>query len=112
MRLSIVCFTLALLLGCNGGISAQDDDRKPSRPDLNKGATLAQRWCASCHVISSTQSRGSDAVPSFPSIAQREGFSAEKLAFFLLVPHPMMPNMSLTRDEARDIAAYIVEQRR
>jgi hypothetical protein len=51
-------------------------------------------------------------VPSFASIAQREGFSADKLAFFLLVPHPIMPNMSLSRDEAQDIAAYIATQRR
>jgi hypothetical protein len=27
--------------------------------------------------------------------------------FFLLEPHPKMPSMSLTRNEANDIAAYI-----
>lgn len=35
------------------------------------------------------------------------GFDAAKLAFFLLDPHPKMPNMQLTRSEAADIAAYI-----
>jgi hypothetical protein len=30
-----------------------------------------------------------------------------RLAFFLLDPHPKMPNMSLTRIEASDLAAYI-----
>jgi hypothetical protein len=29
------------------------------------------------------------------------------LAFFLLDPHPKMPNLQLTRSEASDIAAYI-----
>lgn len=53
-----------------------------------------------------------DATPSFASIAQRADFNAEKLALFLLEPHPKMPNMSLSRDEARDIAAYISTQRR
>jgi hypothetical protein len=42
----------------------------------------------------------------------RGDFSAEKLAFFLLEPHPKMPNMSLSRKEADDLAAYIAEQRR
>jgi hypothetical protein len=46
-------------------------------------------------------------VPSFVSIAKRPGFSTAKLAFFLLDPHPKMPDMSLTRAEAEDIAAYI-----
>jgi hypothetical protein len=33
---------------------------------------------------------------------------ASKIALFLLNPHPKMPDMSLTRDEAADLAAYIV----
>jgi hypothetical protein len=35
-------------------------------------------------------------VPPFATIAPA-GFSLEKLAFFLLEPHPNMPNMALTR---------------
>ena len=80
--------------------------------DADNGSRLARRWCASCHVVSHSQVRGSDAVPSFPSVARRKGFNAEKLAFFLLEPHPFMPNMSLTRKEANDIAAYIATLRR
>jgi hypothetical protein len=30
------------------------------------------------------------------------------LALFLLLPHPKMPDMSLSRSEAADLAAYIV----
>jgi len=103
MRLSITCLALALLFSSNEATFAADADN---------GSRLAQRWCASCHIVADAQSRGTDAVPSFASIAQREGFSAEKLAVFLLVPHPIMPNMSLSRDEAQDIAAYIAAQRR
>jgi len=79
--------------------------------DADHGSTLAQRWCASCHVVSGTQTKGTDIAPSFASIAERPGFSAEKLAFFLLDPHPKMPNMALSRDEASDLCAYIAEQR-
>ena len=64
--------------------------------DADHGSTLAQRWCASCHGVSSAQRVEIDHIPSFASIAQRADFSAVKLAFFLLEPHPKMPNMWLT----------------
>lgn len=110
MRASIGC--LLALVWLTGAASAQEGETKKSAPNPDKGATLAQRWCASCHVVSRTQSRGADLTPSFESIAQRGDFNADKLAFFLLNPHPVMPNMALTRDEARDIAAFIATQRR
>jgi cytochrome c553 len=34
------------------------------------GATLAQRWCASCHVVSSSQRVEIDHSPPFASIAE------------------------------------------
>lgn len=75
--------------------------------DAENGKNLAQRWCAACHVVSSEQRQASVAAPTFASIARRPGFDADKLAFFLLDPHPKMPNMSLSRREASDLAAYI-----
>jgi cytochrome c len=47
-------------------------------------------------------------VPSFPSIANRPGASAEHLAGRIIVPHPAMPGVPLTRAEIQDIVAYIV----
>ncbi|OPY97985.1 cytochrome C552 [Bradyrhizobium sacchari] len=75
--------------------------------DADHGADLAKRWCASCHVVSNGQATASADVPSFASVARRPDFSSEKLAFFLLDPHPKMPNFPLSRTEAGDIAAYI-----
>ncbi|MBR0774424.1 cytochrome c [Bradyrhizobium diazoefficiens] len=75
--------------------------------DADHGADLAKRWCASCHLVTSSQTQASADVPSFASIARRPGFSPERLAFFLLDPHPKMPNFPLSRNEATDIAAYI-----
>ena len=75
--------------------------------DASHGEIIAKRWCAACHVVAPDQKQGSDKVPSFVSIAKRPGFSTAKLAFFLLDPHPKMPDMALTRAEAEDIAAYI-----
>lgn len=103
MRISTYWVTLALLVCSNEAIFAADAD---------DGSRLVERWCVSCHIVSSTQGKGMDGTPSFASIAQRADFSVEKLASFLLEPHPKMPNMSLSRDEAQDIAAYIATQRR
>lgn len=75
--------------------------------DADHGADLARRWCASCHVVASGQTQASADVPSFASVARRPDFSPERLAFFLLDPHPKMPNFPLSRIEAADIAAYI-----
>ncbi|MDE2377372.1 cytochrome c [Bradyrhizobium sp.] len=75
--------------------------------DANHGADLAKRWCAGCHVVTSDQKQASADVPAFTTIARKPDFSAEKLAFFLLDPHPKMPNFPLSRSEAADIAAYI-----
>ena len=75
--------------------------------DADHGGELAKRWCASCHVVGSDQKRASADVPPFATIARRSDFNAEKLAFFLLEPHPKMPNFPLSRNEAGDIAAYI-----
>lgn len=75
--------------------------------DADHGADLAKRWCANCHVVATGQSQASADVPSFASVARRPDFSADRLAFFLLEPHPKMPNFPLSRSEATDIAAYI-----
>ncbi|WIW44661.1 cytochrome c [Bradyrhizobium sp. 62B] len=79
--------------------------------DANHGADLAKRWCASCHVVANGQTQASADVPSFVSVARKADFSPERLAFFLLDPHPKMPNFPLSRTEAGDIAAYIASLR-
>lgn len=75
--------------------------------DASNGLRLAQRWCAGCHLVSPSQSTATDQVPPFATIAKMPDFSAAKIALFLLDPHPKMPNMSLSRTEAADLAAYI-----
>ena len=79
--------------------------------DSTNGATLAKRWCAACHVVAADQQSGSTQAPPFSAIADKAGFDIEKLAHFLLEPHPKMPNMNLSRNEVADLAAYIASQR-
>lgn len=79
--------------------------------DAANGLRLARRWCASCHVVMPDQRRPTDEATPFSAIARRSGFNEEQLAFSLLGPHPPMPDMSLSRSEAADLAAYIATQK-
>lgn len=75
--------------------------------DIDHGEQLARRWCSTCHLVASNQQQANADVPTFSAIARMPNFSPEKVAFFLLDPHPKMPDLSLGRRQAEDIAAYI-----
>lgn len=78
-----------------------------SAADADHGSDLAKRWCAACHVVDADQKTANTDAPPFAAIARKADFTPEKVAFFLLDPHPKMPNFPLSRSEAADIAAYI-----
>lgn len=71
------------------------------------GRQIAERWCASCHVVAPEQRAGSPDVPSFQAIARREDFAEALLAAFLSNSHPRMPDMALSRQEISDLVAHI-----
>jgi mono/diheme cytochrome c family protein len=100
--LAVVTAALGGALGVPGAAAA----------DADHGAVLAKRWCATCHLVESDQKQASADVPPFAAIARKPDFSPEKIASFLLEPHPKMPNFPLSRDEATDIAAYISSMRK
>jgi mono/diheme cytochrome c family protein len=89
---------LALFLSMSSALADSDDGEK-----------LARRWCAACHLVASDQQRTTTDAPPFATIARTPGFNREKLAYFLLEPHPKMPNMALSRSEAADLADYIAK---
>jgi mono/diheme cytochrome c family protein len=72
-----------------------------------RGALLAETWCSSCHIVSSGQTQGSADAPTFSGIAERSPEAIDALAAFLMDPHPPMPDLSLTREDIRDLLAYI-----
>ncbi|WP_026379504.1 c-type cytochrome [Afifella pfennigii] len=74
----------------------------------DEGERIARQWCAECHVVAEDQTSASAAAASFAAMAEKyadDGMGA--LAAFLADPHPLMPDMSLTRQEIRDLTAYI-----
>lgn len=99
---------LTVLLACVAALSGSP----ALAADPDHGADLAKRWCASCHLVSADQPQASADVPSFAAVARKPGFTPEKLAFFLLDPHPKMPSFPLSRVEATDLAAYIASLKR
>ena len=78
--------------------------------DAANGEKLARRWCASCHVVTADQRQGNTQAAPFSEMAKIPGLNAEKIALFLLTPHPPMPDMSLSRSEAADLAVFIEKQ--
>jgi mono/diheme cytochrome c family protein len=101
-RLQLCCRTAIVVLAF---LAASPAGAAPA--DSAQGAKLAKQWCASGHIVSSDQARGADFAPTFASIAKPPGFTANYTAQFLMRSHPRMPDVHLTRDEARDLGAYI-----
>jgi mono/diheme cytochrome c family protein len=99
------------LLVCGGlfiGLFAGIDH---AAADAERGRIISQQWCSACHLVGPDQVRAIDGVATFEEIAQRHDVTADGLRAFLASPHPVMPDMALTRDEIRDIVAYIQSMR-
>lgn len=80
-----------------------------AKNDPVAGKAMAQKWCSSCHIVDPAQTSGTaqSDVPSFQSIANRDGMTADTIAGFIAAPHPPMPDLNLARDQISDLVAYI-----
>jgi mono/diheme cytochrome c family protein len=114
-RFSIVAATVALLVAsavaltlCSRGASGQ------SQHSTSAGRLVAERFCVACHDIGGAPTEGavSAGVPGFATIAARPEQTAEAIAGRIVVPHPQMPDIQLTRREIADVSAYILSLRR
>lgn len=82
------------------------------KPDPEKGRALAERACIACHVVSRQAASPIPAdVPSFLAIANKPGQSMERIAGRIVIPHPPMPTISLSREEIANVVAYIMTLR-
>ena len=73
----------------------------------SNGKDIAVRWCANCHAVADEQASASADVLSFAELAMKYKNDLDALGNFLIDPHPVMPNFSLSRDEIKDLVAYI-----
>ena len=87
---------------------AQNTDvgRRPGNPAY--GRMIAETWCSACHLVAPDEDRAVLAdVPTFTLIARRLPSDADVLAAFIANPHPPMPDLGLSRQDIRDVLAYI-----
>jgi mono/diheme cytochrome c family protein len=72
------------------------------------GKAIAETWCSACHLVGSDGGRQASAdAPPFSVVAQRLPTEIDVLAAFIANPHPPMPDLSLSRQDVRDLLAYI-----
>ena len=76
-----------------------------SAADVQQGGRLAQRWCATCHVVAPGQGQAKADAPSFAAISA--GRRVPEIQGFLQRSHPSMPDMNLSRSEIADLIAYM-----
>ncbi len=94
----------ALLIVPAGAQTALTDAER-----VKTGLERSKQWCSHCHVVEpSGQAVAQSDVPSFESIAAREGQTVEKTENGIFNPHPPMPDLQLSREVARELALYIM----
>ena len=87
---------LPAMLAASGALAA----------DADNGKRLAETRCVTCHIVSPGERRVVTDAPPFEAIARKYASNPDTLAFSIMDPHPRM-NVTLTRREAQDVAAYI-----
>ncbi len=103
MRMLATHLSVALtLLSGTGAALAQD---------VENGRRLSARWCSECHAIEPAGGKVGRTI-SFAAIAGKQDITSDMITSFLLMPHATMPNPPLTRKDARDIAAYLMEMKK
>lgn len=77
----------------------------------DEGHQLAKKLCSNCHAVDGMPVARAD-VPAFRSIANKPTTTPERLASAIVLPHPEMPNIPLTRAEIRAVITYIMSLRK
>ena len=72
------------------------------------GREIAIQWCTSCHVVVEGQVTAFTAIPTFREIARKYNDKQGALEAFLTAPQHPMPEVNLSRDEVRNLSAYIM----
>lgn len=83
------------------------------KPDAQKGRVLAERACVACHVVTERAvSPVAADVPTFAAIANKPDQTMEAIAGRIVIPHPPMPAIALSREEIGNVVAYIMTLRK
>lgn len=80
--------------------------------DPSAGRKTAAQVCSACHSIGMRGRSPNPKAPPFRAVAQLPSTTETSLAVFLTTSHEPMPNFVLSREEIRDLTAYILSLRR
>jgi len=110
---------LALLAGSLA--AAASPAAVPHDPVVARGEQIARLVCSACHVVAADQEIPpmlAKPAPSFASIANRPGTTAQSVARFVSSTHwdfetlPMkMPDLMMTKSEATAVSRYLMSLR-
>jgi cytochrome c len=103
---------------CDGSASTQADAAQAGADSGRGQRLLAQYQCGACHTIPGVQASRGIIGPSLADFGRRSYIAghvpnrADLLAQWIadprsLVPTTSMPNMGVSHDDARDMAAYL-----
>jgi|GEM_PF-4862085 len=110
---------LSLAIGLIGCSEVVPDNSGPSVPQSSpppnpvllgtpsEGQRVADKWCINCHLTSSERVDGSDAAPTWVSIAADPDKTDTYIRSFLTNTHGEMQGISLSRQQINDVIAYI-----
>jgi cytochrome c len=111
-----------LLSACVGEVNGVPKPRSVSGGSVTAGRGLIARYgCGACHAIPGVPGADAMAAPPLDHFYQRSYIAGrlpnteENLIKWIQVPQQIepgtaMPNLGVTQDEARDIAAYLYHQ--
>ena len=115
-RIVIIWIAAIGLLAIGTVLQVKADDAATvdgSSIDIAEGNRLAHTLCINCHVVDDRSPVvRTDRVPSFPWIAQQPGLTPEFVAGWLSTAHERMQDYSLSRDEIRQLRAYLFSLRK
>ena len=77
--------------------------------NAQRGSEYAEKMCASCHAVrlQELESPVAEATP-FKMIADKPEMTRLALKVFLQSPHPTMPDLMLSAEDADNVIAYIL----
>ena len=123
-RMQAVLVMTVLVCAC--AVVFGDPQPKPSevesRDPVARGRQFAEIICSVCHVVAPNQPvplKVEARAPAFAQIANRPAVTKASLRKFILTIHwdetahaAGMPGLTLTREQADDLVAYILSLRR
>ncbi len=121
--LGVVVAVLLLLAACSSGVNGVPEPRRSANdPAVAAGRDLIATYgCGSCHTIPGVPGADSMAAPPLDHFYERT-YIAGRLANTdanlvqwiqdpqTIEPGTAMPNLGVTQDEAKNIAAYLYHQ--